>query len=603
LTTVRDSGEALLTVINDILDFSKIEAGKMALDCSTFDLRDSLGDTMKSFAVRADRQGVELALEIHSDVPSMVVGDYNRLRQIVINLVGNALKFTESGEVLLSVVRQWQTEQEVELHFTVHDTGIGVPDDKRTAIFEMFEQVDSTLRRRHGGTGLGLAIASRLVELMAGRIWVESELGQGSKFHFTARFGLPEEIPDAGWARWSSLQGLPVLVVDDNATNCRILHEILGNWRMAPTIARGAAEALDLLRAGHAAGQPFSLLLTDAHMPDVDGFTLVEQIRRDPQIESTVVMMLTSGDCSEEISRCEELGLASYLLKPVKQSELLDAIRLALGVGGGESEAHQILGRQPKPIGSLRILLAEDSLVNQKLAVALLEGQGHQIHVANNGKEALAALQSQAFDLVLMDVQMPEIDGLETTMTIRAREMHTGSHVPIIAMTAHALKGDRERCLKAGMDGYIAKPIHGRELFDVIENLCGCRAPPPPLPRVIDPGELDAVDWPMALEAVHGDPLLLRTIARAAVEELPRLARAMQTAVRSGDASALRLAAHTLKGSLRYFGEGPAFASVCGLERMGIDDRVSDAAPLSAAAESEIGRIVQSLQEFLHKNP
>ena len=478
LLTVKDSGEALLSVINDILDFSKIEVGKLVLDRAAFDLRESLGDTLKSFALRAHQLGLEIACFIHADVPHMVVGDYSRLRQVVVNLVGNAIKFTEKGEVTLEVTQESRSEKEVVLHLVVADTGIGIPEEKQATIFEMFEQADSSTTRRHGGTGLGLAIAARLVGLMGGRIWVESTPGRGSRFHFVVRLELAEtESARPPTPEPASLHGMRVLVVDDNATNRRILQEVLRSWQMVPTVAAGAREALESIQQAHKAGEPFSLVLTDAHMPSVDGFTLVEQIKQDAEMTNTVIMMLTSGDRPEDTSRCDELGIAAYLLKPVKQSELLEAIELALGITVARGELLRWAARPPHHVGSLNILLAEDSLVNQKLAIALLEGQGHTVTLANNGLEAVAAIETHRFDLVLMDVQMPEMDGLEATASIRAREKEAGMRVPIVAMTAHALKGDRERCLDAGMDSYIAKPIRAEELFETIDRVLIDRRP------------------------------------------------------------------------------------------------------------------------------
>ena len=484
LATVRDSGEALLAVINDILDFSRIEAGKLVLERQTFDLRESLGDTMKSFAIAAAAQGLELACFIHPDVPRVVVGDYGRLRQIVVNLVGNAVKFTQQGEVILEVGLEPPSGnggpaagagQDVTLHFMVGDTGMGIPEERRSAIFEMFEQADNSMTRRYGGAGLGLAIASRLAGLMQGRIWVQSEVGRGSEFHFTARLGLAEpEVVQAIPPEPSRLHGVRVLAVDDNATNRRLLEEILRGWRMVPASAGSARQALALIARVREAGEPYDLVLTDAHMPDVDGFTLVEEIRRDPSLGSTVVMMLTSGDRPEDMARCDQLGIAAYLLKPIKQSELLEAIELALGITVTASKRPPSDQRQRRRVGPLHILLVEDSLINQKLAVALLESEGHRVTVAHNGRQAIDALDNGGFDLVVMDVQMPEMDGLEATARIRAKQRQTASHTPILAMTAYALKGDRQRCLEAGMDGYIAKPIRADELFDAIEALfCG----------------------------------------------------------------------------------------------------------------------------------
>jgi CheY-like chemotaxis protein/nitrogen-specific signal transduction histidine kinase len=469
LTTVRDSGEALLSVINDILDFSKIEAGKLVLEPKKFNVRESLGDTMKSFAIRAHQQGLELACQIHPDVPRVLVGDYHRLRQIIVNLVGNAIKFTEQGEVVLEVARKDTSDSRVTLQFTVADTGIGIAREKLASVFDVFEQADASLTRRHGGTGLGLAIAMRLAKMMGGQVWVESEVGQGSRFHFTTHLELAEldegeeliTVP-------SCLHGLDVLVVDDNDTNRQILDELLGSWHMNARLAGSAAEALELLQHAHQNNKTYRLVLTDAHMPNTDGFTLTKWIKSEAKFGDPVVIMLTSGDRVEDTARCEELGIAAYLLKPVKQSELLQAIETALGVAVPRSELTRGLEDTTPYHGPLRILLAEDSLVNQKLAVALLEKQGHWVTVVNDGREAVAASDREEFDLILMDVQMPVMDGLEACAAIRKREAETGGHIPIIAMTAHALKGDRQRCLDAGMDGYVSKPIRVQELYTAI---------------------------------------------------------------------------------------------------------------------------------------
>ncbi len=473
LSTVRDSGEALLALINDMLDFSKIEAGKLTLEPAPFDLWESLGDTMKSFAIRAHQQGLELGFQIQPDVPQFLVGDYSRLRQIVNNLVGNAVKFTERGEVVLDVARDQTDGERVRLHFTVTDTGIGIAPEKHAAIFELFEQVDGALTRRRTGTGLGLSIAKRLVEMMGGRIWVDSELGRGSRFHFTVCLEIAHRPP--GRQRRSiplDLAGLPVLIVDDNATNRRILTEIVAHWGVSATSVSEARQALESLRQARRGGTPFRLVITDAHMPDVDGFMLSQEIQNDAELAGTVVIMLTSGASPDDITRCRELGIAAYLLKPVKQLELSDAIDRALGSQGPAEEHPTLIPTAQRPSQPpLRVLLAEDSPVNQRLAIALLEKHGHSVTLANNGREAVAALDEQSFDLVLMDVQMPELDGLEATRQIRRREQDNGHHVPILAMTAHALSGDRERCLEAGMDGYVSKPIRIQELFAAIESL------------------------------------------------------------------------------------------------------------------------------------
>jgi len=598
LTVVEESGEALLAVINDVLDFSKIEAGKLVLDRTTFDLGESLGDMMKSLAIRAHGKGLELACHIPLDVPCVVVGDSTRLRQILVNLVGNAIKFTELGEVILDVQPESQRNEEVMLHFTVTDTGIGIPEDKLAAIFEMFEQADSTTTRRFGGTGLGLAISSSLAELMGGRVWVESEFGRGSTFHFTARFGLPPpETAEGRRERPAIIDGTRILVVDDNATNRWILEEILRSWAMEPTTVSGVHEALKTMRKALAVGQPYCLVLTDAHMPQQDGFDLAEQIRQDTGLDGTVIMMLTSGDHPGDIARCEQLGITSYLMKPVKQSELLDAVMLAMGVTALEDQdSVAIVSDRPDRLRALRVLLAEDSLVNQKLAVALLERLGHTVVVANNGREAVAAWQSQDFDLVLMDVQMPEMDGFEATGTIRDKEKVTGGHVPIIAMTAHALKEDRERCLQAGMDEYVAKPIRARQLFDAMEAVMG-------VPAESDvPAREEPLDWDKALSAMKGDHRLLRIVVDAALEEIPRLMSAVREAIAGEDAAALRLAAHTLKGAIRYFGDSPAFDHAYELEMMGQQSDLRNAQETLATLEGEMKHLTSELSDYLRRD-
>jgi CheY-like chemotaxis protein len=460
----------------------------------------------------------------------------------------------------------------------------------------MFEQVDNATTRRHGGTGLGLAIASRLAALMDGRVRVESQVGRGSQFHFTARLGLGEGEPAEPMPpEPACLHGLRVLAVDDNATNRRILEEVLRSWQMVPATARDAAEALSLMRQAQAAGDPFRLVLTDAHMPHTDGFMLAEQIRQAAGLGSTVVMMLTSGDRPEDTSRCEEMGIAAYLLKPIKQSELLEAIQLALGVTTPKKVSHE--PAEPPHVQGLRILLAEDSPVNQKLAIALLEGCGHQVVVAQNGQEAVAATESQSFDLILMDVQMPEMDGLEATAAIRNRERSVGTRIPIIAMTAYALKGDRERFLAAGMDGYVAKPIQVEALFDAIDALFPGRQTRTAL-RSAEP-----VSWTEALQALRGDQVLLRSLVEAGLEEIPHLMTTLREAVTGHDGPGLHRAAHTLKTSLRYFGAREAAEQALQLETLGREGRLEEAPPLVIPFAAEVERVQASLRTFLETAP
>jgi signal transduction histidine kinase/DNA-binding response OmpR family regulator len=484
LTTVKGSADSLLTVINDVLDFSKIEAGKLDLDPIDFELRDSLGDALRTLALRAHLKGLELACRVAPKIPEALIGDQGRLRQIILNLAGNAVKFTERGEVVVQATLEEASPEEVLLHFTVRDTGIGIPPDKQRLIFEPFTQADSSTTRKYGGTGLGLAITARLVQMMGGRIWVESTPGEGSTFHFTARFTRSKAtVVRPRLVRPNSLQDLPVLVVDDNATNRRILEEIVSGWRMKPTVAQRAKEALAQMQEAFAVGRPFQLVLSDAMMPEMDGFTLAQQIQQHPGLKETKLILLTSSDRQTDSSCYRELGIAAYLIKPIKQSDLLETILKVLSVPVEEPATQQESRGEATPSSDarpLRILLAEDNAVNQRLALRLLEKQGHHVVLATNGKEALAGVMREAFDVVLMDVQMPEMDGLEATAAIRLWEKETGRHQPIIAMTAHAMKGDRERCLGAGMDSYVSKPIQAKELWKAIDQVL-----PPPAPAKV----------------------------------------------------------------------------------------------------------------------
>ncbi|NQT16376.1 MAG: response regulator, partial [Planctomycetes bacterium] len=552
--------------------------------------------------------------------PDRLIGDAGRLRQIVVNLVGNAVKFTDAGEVVLEVDRRAGSGDDVVLHFAVSDTGIGIPKQKRGDIFNAFEQADNSPKRRFGGTGLGLVISSRLVEGMDGRIWVESEVDRGSTFHFTARFGVEDgETADSRPDERGIVGGTQVLVVDDNDTNRRILEEMLRNWGMKPVAVAEAEEALQRMLEAQTAGEPYRLVLTDSDMPGTDGFHFAEQINRETDLGGgDIIMMLTSGDRQGDITRCEQLGIAAYLPKPIKQSELLDAISTALGVAAPEAEAPEALTADPSDrLPPLEILLAEDSLVNQKLVVGLLQKHGHTVVAVNDGREAIAALRSQDFDLVLMDVQMPEMDGFEATTVIRAKEKRHGGHVPIIAMTAHAMKGDRERCLEAGMDEYVAKPIRAKEVFEAIEAVLTApeepgapsraapSTPTAPEAAAMEPAaaesqaaENESPDWPVALKAVRGNRDLLKTLVETVLAELPQMMAAVREAIARGDAAELNLAAHTLKGSIRYFGSTPAARHAAALEQCGQENRLDDVEPSLSALEEALQRLSSALLSY-----
>jgi two-component system, sensor histidine kinase and response regulator len=467
LSVVKSCADGLLSLLNDILDFSKIEAGKLSLDPHPFGLQQMIADCMKALSLRAHQKGLELAFEVAADVPEQMVGDPGRLRQIIMNLTGNAIKFTEHGEVILTVIHEPRAEG-LMLRFTIRDSGIGIPGDKLAKIFVAFEQADSSTTRVYGGTGLGLSISRRLVELMHGRIWVESEIGVGSSFCFTAQFDSAAQVIGKEISVSPKiLRGLRILVVDDNATNRRILERMLSTWGMIVDLAASGAEALALLYRAVNTNVSYPLIIVDGHMPHMDGFTLLRRIREAKELKVGKALMLTSAEQMEAAGQCRELEISEYALKPVARSDLLRLLlRTLVNVTG--SSAHEPAILLPVAIRPLHILLAEDSVFNQKVAVGMLAKDGHTVTVANNGREAAEAFTKHTFDLVFMDVQMPEMDGTEATERIRRQQEITGMRVPIIAMTAHAMVGDREKFLAAGMDDYISKPIGRDELAAVV---------------------------------------------------------------------------------------------------------------------------------------
>ncbi len=501
LDTVKMSGELLLKVINDILDFSKIEAGKAALDLADFDLRDNLEGLLKTLALRADEKGLELLCEIAPDVPGILYGDAIRLDQIIVNLVSNAIKFTTEGEVALKVQLETQEDQDCILHFTVVDTGIGVPVEKQKIIFDPFTQADSSTTRKYGGTGLGLTISARLAAMMGGTIWMESAVGKGTQFHFTARLkNRGAAIAIAGLAVPEILRSVKVLIVDDNRTNRRILEEMLKRWEMSAASAAGGAEALAELAEAERVGAPYMLILMDMHMPEMDGFALIERIRQRPELRAATIMMLTSAGHRGDVERCRELGVAAYLLKPIRQAELRESIARVLGArnqtAAAPSATSLATSRSPKTV--LRILIAEDNPVNQRLVMRMLEKRGHAVVLADNGEEALDALAKGMFDVVFMDIQMPQMDGLAATAAIRKIERNRGdgSHQMVIALTAHAMQGDQERCLAAGMDGFLTKPIAAGQLDEVLQKYTRLGLGPANLAETLEVGstsEKDAV--------------------------------------------------------------------------------------------------------------
>jgi PAS domain S-box-containing protein len=480
LDTAKMSADLLLIVINDILDFSKIEAGKVDLDWADFDVRDDLEGVLRTLALRADEKGLELLCDIAPEIPEILRGDFGRLNQVINNLVGNGIKFTQNGEVALKVQLERKDGNDFILRFTVADTGIGIPLEKQKMIFDPFTQADSSTTRRYGGTGLGLTISARLVRMMGGTIWVQSEVGNGTQFHFTVRMRsqagavslrtiTPPEL----------LHNVRVLVVDDNRTNRQILQEMLKRWEMDVTSVEAGDAALTQLSNAQIEGKPYTLILTDMHMPKMDGFELVERIRRRPERSAPTIMMLTSAGHQGDAERCRELKISAYLLKPIRQSELREAIAMAMGAreqtGATPFVATYSVPEAHDPATALRVLVAEDNRVNQRLVVRMLEKRGHRVVVAGNGREALDALERDTFDLILMDVQMPEMDGIEVVAEIRRKELGTSRRQSVIALTAHAMKGDRERCLASGMDDYLSKPIRPQELDEVLERCIASR--------------------------------------------------------------------------------------------------------------------------------
>ena len=475
LHTVKHSADSLLTIINDILDFSKIEAGKLELDAVPFPVRDLVEEIMRMLAVPAHEKGLELLCEVMPDVPEHIVGDVTRVRQVLVNLLGNAIKFTPGGEVELRVEIEAREEARVRLRFAVRDTGIGIPADKQKEIFKAFSQADGSTTRKYGGTGLGLTISARLIEAMKGSIRVESEPGRGSCFYCTVEFGVPELGSPAQARPEQLLTDMSVLIIDDNLTNRRILKQMVGVWGMQATTASSAREALAQLNRANRSGHAFDVILTDMNMPDIDGFGLVSRIRVSGNLTGVVILMLTSSERLGDTARCRELGISACLCKPIRRAELRTAIAAAVA---DEQTAIHPGAPEPPDTGvsgiraGLDILLAEDNRTNQLVAVGILQKQGHRVVIAENGRRALEILEKENFDVILMDVQMPTMDGFEATAAIRRKQSRTGKYTPIIAMTAHSMEGDRERCIDAGMDDYISKPIQGTLLRDLLKTHC-----------------------------------------------------------------------------------------------------------------------------------
>jgi two-component system sensor histidine kinase/response regulator len=594
IRTARESAEALLTIIDDILDVSKIDAGRLTLERAPFRFRDSVEDAVRLLAPRAAEKGLELACHIAQDVPDALIGDPGRLRQVILNLVGNAIKFTHQGEVIVDVGREQLTDEEVTLRFRVSDTGIGIARDKQDGIFGAFVQADASTTRRYGGTGLGLTISKQLVELMGGRIQVQSEPGKGSRFSFVARFALDHDPEHSVAAAADTLHQLPVLIVDDNATNRMILTEMIAGWGMRPTAVDGAAAAMTELRAAVSRRAPYRLVLTDALMPDVDGFMLASEIASDKQLAAPRIILLTSAGL---VRQRAGPSFAAALTKPVKQSELLDAIVTAFATpvpAAAVPKTRRASPARTQTARPLRVLVAEDNATNQKLVLALLKQRGHHGVVVGNGRLAVEAAAAEKFDVILMDVQMPEMGGLEATSAIRAAERDSGKRTPIIALTAHVMAGDREECLAAGMDGFVAKPLRPAELFAAIDQF----GPASSFPA---PGPATQVDGATLLASLGGTTSLLADVVTVFLADIPGMLEQLKQASAAKNISAMAAAAHAIKGSVGLFTEGDALLTARKVEQLARDGDVAAATRASADLEKAVEALNAELRQLIEK--
>jgi PAS domain S-box-containing protein len=595
LRTARESAESLMTIIDDILDVSKIEARRLTLERTPFRFRDTVEDSVKLLAPRADQRGLDLSCRIAPDVPDAVVGDPGRLRQVLLNLVGNAIKFTDEGEVAVSVYVDERSTDDVRLRFTVRDTGIGIPEEKQWEIFGAFVQADASTTRRYGGTGLGLTISTQLVEMMDGRMWLESEVGKGTSFHFVVRFSLAHDGDTIATAP-PSLRDLHVLVVDDNETNRFILSEILASWQMRATTVANADAALGTLRKAAEEGDPFHLLLTDALMPETDGFGLAQQLARDDRFGRLKMILLTSAGAPAVKGRAANV-FAAKLAKPVKQSDLLDAIVTAFAtpVSSRRHRGKETPRPADQPSKALRVLVAEDNPTNQALVAALLKQKGHRVTIVGNGRLAADRAVLETFDVILMDVQMPEMGGLEATALIRDHERTAGGHVPIVALTARAMAGDREQCLAAGMDAYVSKPLRPEDLFTAIDSVL-TRSGPAAANTWTAP---DKVDREALLEGFGGRADLLKHVVEVFLEDAPATLARVKHAIEAGNGAEVVAGAHSLKGSVGLFSQGQAFEGARRLEQIGKSGDLSQAEAVRAEVEESVSRVTTELRALL----
>jgi PAS domain S-box-containing protein len=583
LQTVKLAADSLMNLLNDILDLSKIEARKLHLEHVEFSLRDTLDETVNLLAVRAGEKKLELACDVSPDIPDRVIGDPTRLRQIVMNLAGNAIKFTEKGEVVVRADLEGTPNGRVLARFEVSDTGIGIPEDKRELIFEAFAQADSSTTRRYGGTGLGLAISSELVKLMDGHMSLQSEVGKGSTFRFTLPLGIAKGKVPRSPDSIANLEGLRVLAVDDNATNRHILQEMLQNWRMAPSVAAGATAALDSLKLAAKQKNPFSLAILDGHMPDIDGFALAGRMKRNPALFKTKIIMLTSAVDRTDSERCRKIPVVAHLNKPVKQSELFDTI-VTIFARRARPRKTQVRASSSEPSHRLSVLVAEDNPVNQQLMKQLLKRRAYSVKVANNGKEALEMIAKTRFDIILMDIQMPVMGGLEATTAIRELEKTSSARIPIVATSAHAMASDRNRAIEAGMDAYLIKPIRPHELYETIHRLTG--------------RELH-IDEQSLLDGLGGSRPILKKLIGIFLRDSPRMMKDIRKAIASRDDDSIASAAHSLKGAAGNFGPNPVFNTAKELEQIGKAQRTGEASEVFKRLESDLASLRKRLQQLL----
>ncbi|GGC65504.1 response regulator [Undibacterium terreum] len=600
LSLIKSSADSLLVIIDDILDSSKIEAGKLALENAPFELSAMLGDAIKALEIQAEQKGLELIADIDVGNFNHLNGDAGRLKQIFVNIVGNGIKFTETGEVMIQVRHEETMGGDVLLHFKVTDTGIGIPADKIASIFETFSQADNSITRKYGGTGLGLSISSRLVDLMQGSIWVESELGRGSTFNFSVRMKKGAEA--VYLKKDQALPNLRVLIVDDNTTNLQFLNDCFVRMGMSAVCTENGESAFNEIQRAQKAGAPYDLILLDAHMPGMDGFAVQEKIRTLLPESPSLVMMMTSAGSRGDADRCRALEVDVYMQKPIIYGDLKSALCRALNLGQAENPASP--AAQASRVAQLRlsILLVEDNVINQRLAVRILEKSGHQVTVCENGAEALSALEKDHVDLILMDMQMPVMDGIEATLAIRARELIQGGHVPIVAMTANVMAGDRERCLQAGMDDYISKPIQAGKLMDCIASLFAARSENPASSTAARDALSASAAFDYGRAIANTDKVVLDIVGKLASDKIPGYVSDIGDALTTGNANAVYRAAHTLKGVVGYFCAAPLVKATENIETCATRGDLEDAQRYFESLQSEVQRFLPHLDAILQRN-